>query len=327
METIRWGILSTGHIAGQFAEGLQSADDAELVAVGSRNQESADAFAEKFAIPHAHGSYEALVNDPDVDVIYIGTPHTFHAENIKLCLNAGKHVLCEKPFTINAKEAQDCIDLAREKNLFLMEAMWMRFNPAIVETKKLIDEGAIGDIRLIQADFSFYIPYQPEHRLFNLELGGGALLDVGIYPISFTTMLSGLPESVSSHAILAESGADEQCSMLFSYPGAAAVLSAGITGNLEIAATIKGTKGRIDIQPPFFIPDTITIQTYGDDAETRKIPYEGNGYHYQAIAVHEALRAGKIEVDAMSHEDTLAIMQLMDAMRQEWGLVYPGEAQ
>jgi len=325
MDTLRWGILSTGNIARKFATGLQSVDDAELVAVGSRSQSSADAFAGKFNVPHAHSSYEALVNDPDVDAIYIATPHPYHVENMKLCLNAGKHVLCEKPFTINAKDAQECIDLAREKNLFLMEAMWMRFIPGIIEVQKIINEGTIGDVTLVKVDFSFHMPFQPEHRLYNLELGGGSLLDVGIYPISFATMLLGMPQSVSSHAIIGESGADEQCSMLFHYDKASALLSAGIAGSLVNQAVIKGTKGRIDVHDPFFVPDRITVQVYGQNAETREIPYEGNGYNYEAEAVHAALRAGKIEHEAISHEDTLAMMKIMDEMRQEWGLIYPQE--
>ncbi len=326
METLRWGILSTGNIAHQFARGLQSANNAELVAVGSRNQDSADSFAKEFNIPNAYNSYDGLVNDPDVDAIYIGTPHVFHAENVKLCLNAGKHVLCEKPFALNAQEAESCIALAREKNLFLMEAMWMRFIPAILETKRLIDEGLIGDIRLIQADFSFYMPIQPRHRLYNPDLGGGSLLDVGIYPISLATFFLGMPESVESHAVIGASGVDEQCSILFKYSDAAALLSAGISGALVNEAVIKGTKGKITVNDPFWVPGKITVHVYGEEAEVRDIPYAGNGYNYEAEAVHEAIKAGKIEHEILQHEETLATLRLMDAMRQEWGLQYPQEA-
>lgn len=325
MDTLRWGILSTGHIAHQFAIGLQSAKDAKMVAVGSRNQASAEAFAKEFDIPNVHASYEALVNDPDVDAIYIGTPHVFHADNIKLCLNAGKHILCEKPITINSPELESCIALAQEKNLFLMEAMWTRFVPAIVETQKLVASGVIGDIRLIKADFSFYMPIQPEHRAFNPQLGGGALLDVGVYPIWFTTFFLGMPESVQSHAIIGESGVDEQCTMLLSYPSASALLSAGITGELRNEAVIKGTKGKIIVQSPFWVPDRITVHIYGEEAEERHIPYDGNGYNYEAEAVHKAINAGKIEHEIVSQAESIATMKMMDAMRHDWGLSYPQE--
>lgn len=327
METIRWGILSTGNIAHSFATGLQSVPDGELVAVGSRSQESADTFAAEFDIPNAYGSYQDLANAPDIDVVYIGTPHVFHAENTIMCLKAGKHVICEKPFTINAAEAQACIDLAREKKLFLMEAVWMRFIPAILELQTWIKEGKIGEIQLVQADFSFYIPYMPEHRLFNKALGGGALLDVGIYPVSFTTMLLGLPDSVHSHARMSASGVDEQSTYFFTYEnGASALLSSGITGNLVNEAVVKGTTGKITVPPDFFYPNQLILHPYGEDAQVVDIPFEGNGYNYEAMAVQECIRAGKIEHPNMPHEETLAVMKLMDDMRAEWGLVYPQEA-
>lgn len=326
MEKIRWGILSTGTIAQAFATGLQSVADAELVAVGSRNQENADKFAEEFNIPHAHASYDALVSDPDVDVIYIGTPHTFHAENTLLCLNAGKHVLCEKPFTLNASEAEACIRVAKEKNLFLMEAIWMRFIPAILKLQEIINEGKIGDVTLIKADFTFAFPYLPEHRLLNPDLGGGALLDVGIYPISFATLLLGQPKKVDTHAIIGQTGVDEQCTMLFHYDKASAILSAGINGNLNNEAVIKGTKGRITIHAPFFASQKLTVEIDGQDLEIMDIPFEGNGYNYEAEAVQSAIRVGKIEHENLSHEETLTTMKMMDAMRHEWGLVYPQES-
>lgn len=326
MEKIRWGILSTGNIAHSFATGLQSVADAELVAVGSRNQDNADKFAEEFDIPHAHASYEALVNNPDVDVIYIGTPHTFHAENTLLCLNAGKHVLCEKPFTLNASQAEECIRLAKEKNLFLMEAIWMRFIPAILKLQEIISEGKIGDVTLVKADFSFAFPYLPEHRLLNPELGGGALLDVGIYPISFTTLLLGQPKKVDTHAIIGKTGVDEQCTMLFHYDNVSAILSAGINGNLDNDAVIKGTKGRIKVHAPFFMSQKLTIEIDGEEPEIMDIPFEGNGYNYEAEAVQSALRADKIEHEKLNHDETLTTMKLMDAMRHEWGVIYPQES-
>ncbi|MEM9952047.1 MAG: Gfo/Idh/MocA family oxidoreductase [Chloroflexota bacterium] len=326
MDKLRWGILSTGNIANSFAQGLRVVEDAELVAVGSRSQDSADAFAQKYNIPHAHDSYQALADNPNVDVVYIGTPHVFHAENTLMCLEAGKHVLCEKPFTINASEAEQCVALAREKNLFLMEAIWMRFLPAIIEIEKIIKDGVIGDIQQIQADFSFYIPYDPEHRLFNLDLGGGALLDVGIYPISFTTILLGMPESIASHAILADSGADQQCTMLFNYSSASALLSAGIAGDLENGAVIKGTKGKIIVDPQFFMTTSFSVQLYGEEPQKKSFVMLGNGYNYEAQAVHDAIRAGNIEHERLTHQETITTMRLMDDLRQQWGVIYPQEA-
>lgn len=325
MDKIRWGILSTGNIAHSFATGLQSAKDAELVAVGSRHQDNADKFAQEFDIPHAHGSYEALVNDSDVDVIYIGTPHVFHAENTLLCLNAGKHVLCEKPFTVNANQAEECFRVAKEKNLFLMEAIWMRFIPATIKLQELINDGVIGDITLVKADFSFDFPFLPEHRLLNRELGGGSLLDVGIYPISFTTLLLGKPNQVDSHAIIGKTGVDEQCAMLFHYDNASALLSGGINGSMKNEAVVKGTKGKITVHAPFFVSEKLTLEIYGEHEEVIKLPFEGNGYNYEAEAVHSALRAGQIEHEVIPHSETMMTMTLMDEMRQKWGLVYSQE--
>ncbi len=325
MDVIRWGILGTGNISNSFAQGLQFVDDAELVAVGSRSQASADQFAQKHTIPQAHSTYDALANNPDVDVIYIGTPHAFHADNMTLCLNAGKHVLCEKPFTLNAVEAQNCIALAREKNLFLMEAIWTRFLPAIIEIKSIINSGKIGNINLIKADFSFYLPFQAEHRLFNLDLGGGALLDVGIYPITLTTLLLGMPDKVHSHALIGASGVDEQCSMLFEYDNASALLTGGIAGDLNNIAVIKGSKGQITIDAPFFAPTTFTVQPYGEEPQKMSFPMLGNGYNYEAQAVNEAIRAGQTEHPNMPLDETHHTMALMDDIRRTWGLKYPQE--
>ncbi len=194
MRKIAWGILGTGRIAGNFAADLALLPDAELVAVGSRSEATAQSFAGRFGAPHAHGSYEALAADPAVEVIYIATPHPLHAENMKLCLRAGKAVLCEKPFTLNAREAEEVIALAREQKLFLMEAMWTRFLPAVVRARELIEQGAIGEVRLLLADFGFRAAFDPHHRLFDPQLGGGALLDLGVYCVSLASMLFGPPD-------------------------------------------------------------------------------------------------------------------------------------
>ncbi|MCA9886617.1 MAG: Gfo/Idh/MocA family oxidoreductase, partial [Anaerolineae bacterium] len=200
MDKIRWGILATGWIADQLAEAIISQPDADCLAVGSRSQESADKFGDKWGIPRRYPTYEALAADPDVDVIYIATPHNLHYENMKLCLNAGKHVLCEKPLTVNAAQAQECLDLAKEKGLFLMEAMWMKFIPAVRQMQKWVANGRIGTVRLVQANFAFNIPFNPHGRLFDPELAGGALLDMGIYTSTLAHLVLGKPARILSAA-------------------------------------------------------------------------------------------------------------------------------
>ncbi|MGC9358300.1 MAG: Gfo/Idh/MocA family protein, partial [Anaerolineae bacterium] len=292
-KTIRWGILSTGSIAHKFAEGLSQLPDAELIAVGSRRQETAEAFGEEHGVPHRHASYEALANNPEVDVIYIGTPHPFHKENSLLALRAGKAVLCEKPLTINAAEAEEIITVARDRGLFLMEAMWTRFIPAVVRVRQLLAEGVIGNIRLFQADFGFRADFDPKSRLFAPKLGGGALLDIGIYPISFASMILGTPTQVTSLAHLGQTGVDEEAAILLSYPnGALAALLAAIRTATPTEATIMGTKGRIKVHSPFLHPHHLTLYSEGKE-EIIDIPYEGNGYNYEAAEVGRCLRTGK----------------------------------
>lgn len=325
-DKIRWGIIGTGNIANQFARGLQSVKDAELVAVGSRNQESADAFADTYGAPNRHPSYEALAADPEVDAVYISTPHSYHKDNTILCLNAGKAVLCEKPFAINYTEAKEMVDLARERGVFLMEAMWTRFLPAIVKIRELLAEGVLGEIRMFTADFGFNARPNPEHRLFNPAMGGGALLDVGIYPISFASMLFGKPESIVSVANLGETGVDEEANILLRYEdGQVANCMTTIRLSTPNAATIMGREGRIDIHPRFWYATDFTLRLNGQEPVAYRIPHLGNGYNYEAIEVGNCLRAGKLESDVIPLDETLQIMQTLDELRAQWGLKYPME--
>lgn len=327
METIKWGILATGGIAQSLARALTDQPDAELVAVGSRSQESADRFGDQWDIPRRHATYEGLANDPQVDVIYIATPHNLHYDNMKLCLNAGKHVLCEKPLTINSAQAEECIALAKEKNLFLMEAVWTRFIPAIQQAQAWINEGRIGDVRLVQADFTYRVPFDLKGRLFNPELAGGALLDMGIYPVTLAHLVLGVPQKVISYAHLAVTGVDDLNSMIFVYDnGATATLNSSHVLNKPMEAYITGTKGYIKVHDQFFHPQALTIQT-DDDPEpiTVEIPYDSNGYIHEVREVHACLRAGKIESEIMPWSNTLEIMKLMDDMRAQWGIIYPQE--
>jgi predicted dehydrogenase len=326
-EKVRWGILGTGNIAKQMARGLAVLPDAELLAVGSRSQESADGFGEQFDVERRYTSYTDLVNDPDVQVVYIATPHSLHRENSLLCLRAGKAVLCEKPFAINATEAREVVAMARERQLFLMEAMWTRFLPVMGRVRELLAGGAIGDVRMVTADFGFRAPFNPRGRLFNPELGGGGLLDVGIYPVSLASMVFGpRPARVSSMAHLGETGVDEQAAMILGYEqGQLAILSSAVRTHTPQEAFLIGTEGRIRVHTPWWKPTNLTVSVEGQEDQTETLPFEGNGYNYEAAEVMACLRAGKLESDVMPLDETLAIMETLDQIRGQWGLRYPME--
>jgi predicted dehydrogenase len=325
-DILRWGILGTGNIATKFATGLQALPDARLVAVGSRSQATADAFGDRFAVLHRHASYEDAAADPEVDAVYIATPHNLHKENMLLCLEEGKAVLCEKPFTINAQEAREAIDLARSKGLFLMEAMWTRFMPLMVELRRLLAEGALGDVRMITADFGFRTNFNPKSRAFDPQLGGGALLDVGVYPVSLASMVFGRPDRIVSLAELGETGVDEQGGMVLGHPGGRlAVLHSAIRTRTPQEALLMGTDGWIRIHSPWWFPTSWTLERPGHSAKMQEFPHVGNGYNYEADALHRGLRDGKLESDVMPLDETLAIMETLDAIRAQWGLKYPME--
>lgn len=322
----RWGILSTGNIAKAFAKGLAAVEDAELVAVGSRSQEKADQFGNEFKVPHRHASYEALASDKDVDVIYVATPHTLHMEDTLLCLKHGKAVLCEKPFAINTAQARKMIAFARKKKIFLMEAMWTHYFPAMAKVRELIASGAIGEVRLMRADFCFRSGLNPEGRLFNPHLGGGALLDVGVYTIALAHMVFGRdPERTMGMTHLGETRVDEQSAMILGYKGGAmAVLTCAVRTTTPHEAIVYGTDGWIKIPALFWQPDKIVLSKGGKEEEIT-FPRLGNGYSYEAVEVGRCLREGKLESDTMPHAKTLSIMKTMDALRKQWKLKYPGE--
>jgi predicted dehydrogenase len=324
---VRWGILGTGAIAQQFAEGLRAVPDAELAAVGSRSQATADAFADTWDIPRRHAFYEALAADPEIDVIYIATPHPFHADNSILCLRAGKAVLCEKPFTVNAAAAEELIAAARAEKRFLMEAMWTRFLPVVDNIRQWIGDGAIGELRMLQADFGFRADPGDTPRLLQPELAGGSLLDVGVYPISLASMLFGTqPPHIATEATLGTYGTDEQAACIFRYEtGALAVLSSAVLTETPWEAVIMGTGGWIRIDRPFWNPSRAMLERPGKDAIVAEPPRTGNGYNYEAAAVQQCLRAGQLEHPLMPLDESLAIMQTLDRIRAAWGMRYPGE--
>jgi predicted dehydrogenase len=326
-ESIRWGILGTGAIANQFAEGLLAVPDAQLAAVGSRSQHTANAFGEKWGIPRRHGAYEALADDPQVDVVYIATPHPFHAANSILCLRAGKAVLCEKPFTVNAEQAQELIAVARGEKRFLMEAMWTRFLPVMEHVRQWLADGAIGELRMLQADFGFRADPEETPRLLQPELAGGSLLDVGVYPISLASHFFGAqPPHIATEATLGKYGTDEQAACIFRYEtGALAVLSSAVLTETPWEAVIMGTTGWIRIDRPFWNPSRATLERPGKDPIVAEPTRIGNGYNYEAAAVQACLRAGQLEHPLMPLDESLAIMQTLDRIRAAWRMRYPGE--
>jgi predicted dehydrogenase len=312
---VRWGILGTGGIASAFVADLQLADSGVAVAVGSRSQESANRFADTFGISSRHASYSSLVANPDVDVIYVATPHPMHHDNAILALRAGKHVLVEKPFTMNAAEAREIVRVARERGLFAMEAMWTRFLPHVAVIRDWLARGVLGDIVTVTADHGQWFAEDRGFRLFAPELGGGALLDLGVYPVSFASMVLGTPSRIVSLSDPAFTGVDAQTSMLFGYDSAAqAVLTCTLRAKSPTRAAIVGTDARIEIEGDFYAPVAVTlIPRQGDPTRVESV-HEGRGLRHQADEVARRLTAGNLESPLMPLEETISIMATMDTV-------------
>ncbi len=326
MTPIRWGILGTGGIARAFATALKQTSDAALVAVGSRSVESARAFAGDFGAPNSYGSYEELAAAPGIDIIYIATPHPLHAANAMLALEGGKAVLCEKPFTMNLREAEQVVALARAKKLFLMEAMWTRFMPALREVRRLIDAGIIGVVHQVHADFGFSATRDPEHRVNKRELGGGALLDLGIYPLSISCALLGPVASVQAQAVLSDGGVDLTTGWSMKHvSGALSICSCSLRARTPSELTVSGSLGSVRMDSMFHLAKTVTL-TLGDGVKrVIDTPFLGNGYVHEAIEAGRCLRAGFTESRQMMHDDTLATMRLLDGIRSQIGVHYPAD--
>ena len=323
-DKIRWGIMAPGRITRKFAHDLMLLDDAEIIAVGSRSQERADQFADEFHVPRRYHSYEQLVHDPDVDAIYVAAPHNLHAERSILCLEHGKAVLCEKPFTANARQAREIVRAARAHKVFCMEAMWMRFLPAVVKLRELLAAGAIGAVRMVEGIHGFRGPYLPEERLLNLALAGGALLDMGIYPISLAFMVLGRPSRISSMAHIGKTGVDEQSSVLFGYErGEIAICTSAIQTVLPTRAFIVGTEGMIDMGDPAVCYKLVVEKGRGQPPQVYEPPHLGLGYTYEAMEVHRCLREGKLESDIMPLDESVTIMETLDQIRAQLGMRYP----
>jgi predicted dehydrogenase len=326
-QPVRWGVIGTGGIAATFAGDLTLLPDAEIVAVGSRSQAGADAFADRFAIAHRHSSYEALARDPDVDAVYVATPHPMHRDNALLAIEAGKAVLVEKPFTINAAETRVLIDAARAQGTFLMEAMWTRFLPHVVRIRELIAAGRLGELRSLTADHGQWFPSNPEFRLFAPELGGGALLDLGIYPLSFASMLFGRPTTVTAVSDKAMTGVDAQTAVVLQYDGGRQSVSfTTLETRTANRASINGREARIEIDGVFYSPTTFSIIDRDGATERVEIAHEGHGLRHQAAEVGRCLRAGLVESPVLPLAETLSIMETLDEVRRQIGLRYPSEA-
>ena len=326
MTGLRWGILATGGIAHAFARDLRTAG-LDLRAVGSRRLEGARAFAEEFDVARVHGSYEALAADDEIDIVYIATPHPMHAENALLLLEHGKHVLIEKPFTLNADQAIAVRDLARAKGLLAMEAMWTRYLPHMIRIREIIESGTLGEIRAVFADHTQRISDDPAHRLNALELGGGALLDLGIYPVSFAWDMLGAPTSITATARLGGTGADTEVATIFTHAsGAVSTTLSSSRAAGPNTAHVVGTEGRIDIDRVWYTPTSFRVTAPdGTVLEEFVSDVEGRGMQFQALAAEETIAGGATDSDRLPIDETVAIMETLDAVRRQIGLRYPEE--
>ena len=322
MKKVNWGIIGLGKIAKKFTEDLSSVQDAELYAVASRNRDTAVSFSEKHKAKVAYGSYEKLMQDEQVDVIYIATPHVFHHELTMQCINYGKAVLCEKPFAMNLREAEEMVTLSRSKGIFLMEALWTRFLPHFQFVIEKVQSGELGKIRSLNADFGFAAEFDKTKRLFNKDLGGGSLLDIGIYPVFMAYCLLGKPEDIEAKADFAETGVDARCDIKFKYhDGIEAILFSTLLEKTSTTAEIEMEKGKIILNTRFHEPSSVTIISEGNE-ETSEFGVENRGYNFEAEHVTRMIQLGETESDIWDLDKTLELMELLDKIRKEIGLSY-----
>jgi predicted dehydrogenase len=325
-QEFRWGILASGGIAQAFARDLSYFNNHIVAAVGSRSQESADSFAAEFPGCVAYSSYEALVADPSLDAIYVASPHPYHVSNTILALNAGKPVLCEKPFTINAKEARQMKAAAEANDVALMEAMWARFLPHMRKVREILSSGILGQIWAVEADHGQRLSDYANPRHWEPALGGGALLDLGIYPISFAHMVLGVPQKISASATFTDKGVDASSSVIFDYEnGAQAILTSNMMVSTPCRATICGTLGKIEIDRTFYNPTSMRVIMH--DGTTTEYPsdYKGHGLREQAAEFERVVRDGEKSSSILTPEESILIMESLDEVRRQIGLIYPSE--
>lgn len=321
-----WGIMATGAIAHTFAEDFSHCPTGKLVGVSSRTPSNAEEFADKFELPMPFESHAELASSDFIDVVYIASPHPQHYSMAKLCLEHGKHVLCEKPLAINAEQTRELFQLAEKNQCFLMEALWTRFNPSVLIAKELIEEGEIGEVKSIQANFGFVAPDEPGHRLTNPELGGGALLDIGIYPLFLAQLLLGRPDRIQSRAQTNQQGIDIHDDIWLDYDnGATASISISLSAQLNNDATISGTEGSLYFPAEWYCSQKVILtRTNGEQIEM-PCPFPGMGYHLEVFHVNDCIRQGLLQSPMHSKQDSLNLIETMDSLRAQWGLRYPFE--
>lgn len=314
MKQYNWGIIGTGSISHLFAQGLKDASGANLHCIASRSRQKADTFARNYNIPVAYGSYEELAEDPNVEIVYIGTPNSLHCDNSLLCLQNKKAVLCEKPFALNTTQVEKMIHHARKNHCFLMEALWSRFLPSIQKVQLLIDNKVVGDPLCIKADFGFLANYNEESRLFNPQLGGGSLLDIGIYPVFLSLLFFGYPDEISSHAVMAPTGVDLSTGVFLSWKsGQFAQLVSSFDVDLDTEAVIYCTKGKITLHRRFHMPTRLSIST-ADECKEIPLDWKGNGYNYEAEEVMHCLSEGRLESQLLPLNFSLQLMKLLQTI-------------
>jgi predicted dehydrogenase len=322
----RWGIAGPGKIARGFVDDMRLVAGGSIIAVASRAPERADAFGDEFGIPRRYGAYHALAEDPDVDVVYVATPNSRHASDTLLYIEAGKHVLCEKPFALNAGQAQRMADAARSAGVFLMEAMWSRFLPTYRALATVLGEGRIGDPLMVEAGLGIRRDVVSTHRRFDLALGGGALLDLGVYPVQLCSLVLGLPERVVADGVVGTTGVDESVAAVLYHPGGRlGVVKAAIRVALSCTARITGPDGTIDLPAFMHCPGALTISDR-NGVEAIEASWEGEGLHFQVHEVHRCLDAGLTESSIMPLDESVGIARSLDEIRAQLGVVYPGES-
>ncbi|HHV12120.1 MAG TPA: Gfo/Idh/MocA family oxidoreductase [Clostridiales bacterium] len=324
--TFKWGIIGPGIIANTFATSIGFIPEASITAVGGRNMGKVNEFADKFNIANRYNSYEEVIADKEVNAVYIALPNTLHYEYIKKAIDGGKAVLCEKPLVLNSVESEKIIAYAREKKVFLMEAVWTRFLPIHKVVKEWINSGEIGDVRMIRADFAFNVPWPAGDRHINKELGGGAIMDVGVYLISYAHQILGEhPEKVVSVPYIDETGVDVKNSFIMSYKNGTLVsCNSSVITDMPQDCYIFGSKGHIVVKD-FWRSTYAYIEERGEKVKEATMPFTGNGYEEEAIEVMNCVNAGKTESDILPLDDSLAYARIITNMRKEWNLLFPGE--
>lgn len=326
MKTYNYGIIGPGRIATSYCKALQRSERVSIHGIASRDQQRAKDFAQQFGATKTYNDYESIAKDPEIDVIYIATPHAFHAEQAITCLRNKKPVVCEKPLTLDHATAQKIVQASRDNKTFLLEGMWSRFNPAVKMAKELIDSGTIGEVRHLTADFGFKKEYNPATRLYDLALGGGSILDVGVYPLFLALFILGKPDSIQTTAHLAPTGADESCGFTLSYKyGATAQLFSSMIVETRKDAEICGTRGSIVIQTPWYKSMGLLVAKEGQPQEHIPLPYPGNGFEFQIAEVTRCLDLGLTESPLMTHEFTLLKAQISDEILRQAGVNYGGK--